>query len=224
MFVLTLARFCFPLTLLACAQSKSLPIAPPPPIEREWIVLTPSPSSPFHAVAFGGAGESTIDTESITLARGEPLTGVRFAGEFKTTDYEVEVEAARIGGNDFFCALTLPIGNSHATIVLGGWGGSLTGISCVDGLDASSNPSKSFQRYERGIFYALRVAVTEKRLLATLKDTRESSSAAITLFDLDTAGRTFSLRPEVERCRPLGLATYNTTAVIRRIAWRDLAP
>lgn len=224
MFVYTLARFCFLLAVLACAESKPLPIAPPPSVEREWIVLSPSPSPPFQAVAFGGAGEATITPESITLARGEPLTGIRFAGEFKTTDYEVEVEAARMGGNDFFCALTLPLGGSHATIVLGGWGGSLTGISCVDELDASSNPSKSFQRYERGVFYALRVAVTEKRLVATLRDTRESSSAAITLFDLDTSGHTFSLRPEVERCRPLGLATYNTTAVIRRIAWRDLEP
>jgi len=223
-FVHTLARFCFPLTVLACADSKPLPSAPPPSLERDWVVLAPSPSPPFQAVDFGGAGETTLLPESITLARGEPLTGIRFTGEFKTTDYEVEVEAARMGGNDFFCALTLPIGSSHATIVLGGWGGSLTGISCVDGLDASSNPSKSFQRYERGVFYALRVTVTEKRLVATLRDTRETSSAVITLFDLDTSERTFSLRPEVERCRPLGVGTYNTTAVIRRIAWRDLEP
>lgn len=183
--------------------------------------MFPAAGPALEAVPFGGAGEVEFGSDSIVLGFGQPLTGVRFTGPFPTTDYEIEVEAARRSGNDFFSALTFPIGDAHATLVLGGWGGSLVGLSCVDGLDAASNETKSFHRFERDVFYALCVRVSRERVIATLTDPR-TPNIVTTIVDLPLAGRAISLRPEVEKCRPLGIASYSTHAVIRRIAYRTL--
>ncbi len=47
---------------------------------------------------------------------------MRYEGEFPKTDYEVTLEARRVDGFDFFCALTLPAGEERFSVVLGGWG------------------------------------------------------------------------------------------------------
>lgn len=184
-----------------------------------WTVVFPADDPALEAVPFGGAGEVEFGPASIALEQGQPLTGVRFTDPFPTTDYEIEVVAARRAGNDFFCALTFPIGDEHATLVLGGWGGSLVGLSCLDGLDASSNETKSFHRFERDVDYRLTLRVTAERLIATVA---EADGPATTIVDLARTGRRFSLRPEVALSAPLGIASYSTRASIRRIAWRSI--
>ena len=42
-------------------------------------------------------------------------------------------------GSDFFAVLLFLTSESHATLILGGWGGSLIGISSIDDFDASEN-------------------------------------------------------------------------------------
>ena len=87
----------------------------------------------------------------IVLRPGEPLGGVRWVGEaLPTIDYEVALEARRVEGDDFFCCLTFPYKENHASFVVGGWGGSLTGISNVGGYDASENSTMSIGNFENG--------------------------------------------------------------------------
>ena len=84
------------------------------------------------------AGAASINPTEITLFPGKPMTGVRFdgwAGEhLPVTDYEITMEAQRVEGQDFFAALTFPVRSVEtcATLVLGGWGGALVGISNID--------------------------------------------------------------------------------------------
>ena len=63
----------------------------------------------------------------LVLERGEPFTVVRYEGKapLPLDEYEISWEAARLEGNDFFAALTFPVGSREkcATLVTGGWGG-----------------------------------------------------------------------------------------------------
>jgi len=149
---------------------------------------------------------------ALLLPFGSPLTGVTYRGKFPTDGYEIEFLAARLSGTDFFCALTFPVLEQHATLVLGGWGGSLTGISCVDGEDASSNTTRQFRHYETGREYRVRVQLADGRLQCFVDNER--------IADLEGAAHRFSLRPEVELSRPLGLASYMTTGRIRGLRFR----
>lgn len=44
-----------------------------------------------------------------------------------------------MSSSEFFCGLTVPVrtGTECVSLIVGGWGGSLVGISSIDGLDAS---------------------------------------------------------------------------------------
>ncbi len=42
--------------------------------------------------------------------------------------------------------------------------------------------------------------------------------------DVDTTGKKISIRPEVEASVPLGISCYATTAGLRNLRWRSLAP
>src|SRR5262249_59761705 len=121
---------------------------------------------------------------------GEPMTQVALAPAaafaFPRDGYEVELVAARVTGDDFFVGLTFPVGDGELTLILGGWGGSLCGLSCLDGEDAASNDTKRFRRFERGRDYRVRVRVVRGRVTAFVDDE--------VLADVDTPGRRCSLR------------------------------
>ena len=55
------------------------------------------------------------------------------------SDYEVTLEAMRVDGNDFFCGMTFPAGKDPCTLIVGGWGGTVVGLSSINGMDASEN-------------------------------------------------------------------------------------
>jgi hypothetical protein len=170
----------------------------------------------FAPTAFGGEGEVRIEDGRIVLDQGGPLTGITWRGApLPTGDYELELRATRLAGNDFFCGLTLPVGTGHASLVLGGWGGTLCGISSLDGLDASENETTRFLGFETGREYRVRVAVDAARLRAWLDDEP--------IVDVPIAGRRVTVRPEVALSRPVGIAAFATRAAFREIRWRPLA-
>ena len=195
---------------------------------RDWIeLLVPVAAtegeavpSPWRPIDFGGGGEIEPRERGVRLHAGSPMTGVAWPADatrapLPTTDYELEVEAARIAGTDFFCALTFPVGEQFLTLVLGGWGGSTCGLSCLDGLDAANNRTTTYHRFEKGRACRARVVVTSARVEAFVDDQP--------LCAVDLAGLALSLRTEVLLCRPLGIATYATTADLRSVRWRPLA-
>jgi len=168
------------------------------------------------SISFGGEGEVRVEDGALILPFGSPLTGVTYPGAFPTRDYELECRAARLSGSDFFCGLTFPVQDQHATLVLGGWGGTLTGLSCVDGEDASNNPTRRFVHFETGRDYRLRIRVAGGNLRCFLEDEL--------IVDLVLDDHEFSLRPEVELTRPLGLSTFLTTGRVSALRYRRLKP
>ena len=78
------------------------------------------------------------------------ITGIHLAHDkIPRTNFELEAEAMKVDGDDFFCAITFPVGETYATFVPGGWGGTVVGISSIDGLDAAENETATFMKFER---------------------------------------------------------------------------
>ena len=149
------------------------------------------------------------------LEFGEPLTGITWrGGALAAVNYEIRLEAQRLAGNDFFCGLTFPVGASSCSLILGGWGGSVVGLSSLDGKDASENETTQRIAFDDRRWYAVRVRVAAERIQGWLDDHR--------IIDVGTAGRQISVRPEVDASRPLGIASYRTRAALRRIETRSL--
>ena len=65
------------------------------------------------------------------------------------------------------------------------------------------------------------VTIVERDELPTSPASRSGTPQGRHLHVLDHA---LGLRPEVQLCRPLGLASFATESAIRRARWRPLAP
>jgi hypothetical protein len=203
------------------AQAQADRPAPPPIRSAEadegWSVLLDGRSlGRFEPTSFGGEGPVELAPDGVRLGMGMMLTGIRLSelGEVPRDDYELEVVAARLLGTDFFCGLTFPVREAHATLICGGWGGALTGLSCLDGQDASDNETKSYRSFEKGRDYTIRVRVAGQRVQAWIDDEP--------VVDVSTAGRRVHLRTEVLKSAPLGISSYATTARVRSVRWRAL--
>jgi hypothetical protein len=127
-------------------------------------------------------------------------------------NYEISLEAMRVDGGDFFCGLTFPVDKSPCSFIVGGWGGGVVGLSCIDGYDASENATTRYREFKNGQWYRIRVRVTPSKIEAWIDDEK--------MVDATTTGREISIRPEVERSRPLGIASWCTTAAVRTIQVR----
>ena len=164
---------------------------------------------------FGGSGDVEIENGVLTLHQGL-LTGVNCTNPVPKVDYEIEVEARRVSGNDFFCGLTFPVKDSFATLIVGGWGGSVVGISSLDDNDAAHNETTLHKRFDAGKWYRIRLRVTAEKLSVWIDDAQ--------VIEASIKGRKVSLRPgDIETSKPFGIATYSTMAEIRSVRIRDLA-
>ncbi len=181
----------------------------------------PIPTALWQNLDFGSNGDSEITADLLTIHHGERLAGLRFTGDVDALlgsargNYEIMLEARRTAGNDLFLGLTFPIGKESASLVLGGWGGAVCGISSVDGADAASNDYKSIHNFEDNQWYRVRLKVTPDRVQAWLD--------GAPLFDVERAKvKAFGVRSEVGPSAPLGLFTFGTSAQIRAIGVRKL--
>jgi hypothetical protein len=197
--------------VLACVSCVARPPQPPWQPLFDGVSLTG-----WRVIESGAAGPVQVVDGRLLLGQGEPMTEVALAepaaAAFPHDDFEVECVAARVVGNDFFVGLTFPVREGALTLILGGWGGSLCGLSCLDREDAAGNETKSFRRFDRDRDYRVLVRVECGRVTASVDGER--------IVDVDTRARRCSLRSEVEPCKPLGLATYQTKASIASLRWR----
>jgi len=167
----------------------------------------------WRQTAFAGRGEVECRSGVLVLNMGDPFTGINWTNEFPHSNYEIALDAMRVTGSDFFCGLTVPVAESFCSLIVGGWGGSLVGISSLDGLDASENQTTKYMSFEQGRWYRIRLRVTDDRLEVWL-DTEK-------LINAVTTGKRISLRPgEIDMSKPLGFASWQTTAALREIKWR----
>lgn len=178
--------------------------------------------SHWDPLVFGADGDIFVEDDVLHLDMGGPLTGVRYQGDAAELlgpdleNYEIAFEAQRIQGMDFFVGLTFPVGtDGQVTLIMGGWGGSLVGLSSLDHADASMNPTTQLIKFEQGQWYAVRVAVTAESIGVWIDDEQ--------VIDLQRADFTkFSLRGEVLDTAPLGMCCFQTHAAYRNFTVRQL--
>ena len=163
---------------------------------------------------FGGEGEVHVKDGMIVMEMGADMTGVTYTGEVPETDYEIELEGSRLGGMDFFCTTTFRVGQQPCTLVVGGWGGTVVGLSNVDFYDASDNLTTSFQEFEDKQWYKVRIRVTAAKIEAWIDDKR--------VVNQPRKGHKFGIRMEVDLCQPLGISTWCTSGAVRNIRMRRL--
>jgi hypothetical protein len=128
------------------------------------------------------------------------------------TGYTIRYETMRVEGRDIFGMCTFPVSSheAHATFVIGGWGGTVTGLSSLDFLDASENATRAEQAFQNGIWYAVRIEVRAEDIRVWIND-RPVVNASI-------KGKKVSLRPgDIDHCLPFGFATWGTKAKVRRV-------
>ena len=159
-------------------------------------------------------GAIEIRDSAIVLHRGGFFTGVTWSGPAPKMDYELELDAKRIEGLDFFCGITFPFGDTFASLIIGGWGGYTTGISSINGVDASENGTADAVMFEENVWYHVRLRVTPNRIRAWVDDRN--------IVDLDTTGKQIGLRSDVDVSKPLSIMTYNTTGAVKNIYMKKL--
>lgn len=159
---------------------------------------------------FTGAGEVKVDNGQIVIEAGRSLSGITWAGpDFPTTNYEIALQAMRVEGRDFFAGVTFPVGDSSCSLILGGWGGTVIGLSSVNSEDASQNSTSQSMDLDLGRWYNVRIKVTAEKIEVWLDDRQ--------IISQDLKGNRITIRMEMEPSLPLGIATWKTKAALRDI-------
>jgi len=173
--------------------------------------------SGWKLTEFAGRGAVEVKDGRIVLAAGSDLTGISWANPnaIPRMDYEVDFFAKRVEGTDFFCGLTFPVREACCTFVVGGWGGTVVGISSLDGADASENETTRNMNFELKRWYHIHVRVTQAKIECWIDNEK--------VVDVTTTGRKISMRPgEIEIAQPFSISTWQTTGALRDISIRRL--
>jgi hypothetical protein len=200
--------------LMVCGAAGALAGQAPAPAEG-WISMFDGASlKGWKETDFFGRGAVQVKDGMVVIGKGY-LTGITWTGEFPKAGYEIRFEAARLDGSDFFAGITFPVRDSFCTWINGGWGGSVVGLSNLDGSDASENETSTSIEFTKGRWYAFRLSVTENRIKGWIDGEL--------VIDADITDRRVDLRPgEIEMSAPLGFATYSTTAGVRKVEYRRI--
>lgn len=164
---------------------------------------------------FAGHGDVVVKDGTIVLETGQ-MTGITWtnSSDLPTMNYEISLDAMRVEGSDFFCGLTFPVGKDPCSLIVGGWGGGVVGLSSIDSQDAANNETTRYVSFKSQRWYAIRLRVTPKKIEAWIDEDK--------VIDVSTEGHTLSIRLEVEESKPLGIASWSTTAALRNIKVRTL--
>ena len=164
---------------------------------------------------FGGEGEVYLEKGNVVISQGVDLSGITSTRkDLPTSNYEIELEATRAEGNDFFVGLTFPYRKSSCSLILGGWGGGVCGLSSIDGMDASENETTSYTAFTNGQWYKVRLKVTDDMIEAWLDGAQ--------IVEQETKDRKVDVRFEVDLSKPMGLSTFQSTTWIRKARIRKL--
>ncbi|MEZ6134414.1 MAG: family 16 glycoside hydrolase [Pirellulaceae bacterium] len=184
---------------------------------EKWKQLLPKKGlGDWQVTDFVGEGEVHRDGELLILEMGDPLTGINLKklGDIPTSGFEIEVQCNRQEGNDFLCGLTFPVGKEFCSLIAGGWGGGLVGLSSVDGLDASENSTSSHFEFKNNQWYTFRVRVDDDAIYAWI-DNKE-------VIRQERDRTEFSTRIEVYPSQPLGLCVFQSKVAVKNFRWRSL--
>jgi hypothetical protein len=203
---------------LAATAEEARPAAPElKPDKDGFVALFDGKSlTGWKSTEFGGQGEVVAKEGLLILNMGQPLTGITWQHEDKLPkdNYEITLQAMKRKGDDFFCGLTFPVQGSHASFIVGGWGGSLVGLSSIDDLDASENETTDYLKFEHNKWYTIRVRVANGKIGCWIDDKQ--------MVDVELKGKKIGTRIEVDVSKPLGIASFNVESALKEIKLRRL--
>jgi hypothetical protein len=166
---------------------------------------------------FGGEGDVEAEDGQIIVRSGATLSGVNWTGpELPRVNFEIELDAKKLDGSDFFLGLTFPYKKECTSLILGGWGGGIVGLSSINGDDAANNETMTSRDFPKGKWVHVRVRATDHRITAWLDNVDEP------IVDVDTTDKTISTRSDIDLARPLGLSTFQTSSAFKNIVLRKL--
>lgn len=169
----------------------------------------------WQPTKFGGEGAVKVENGQMVLEAGRTLSGVTWAGaELPKTNYEITLQAMRVDGRDFFAGITFPVADSFCSLILGGWGGTVVGLSSINSEDASQNSTSQSREFDLGRWYNVRIRVTPAKIEVWLDDSQ--------IINQDLKGNRITIRIEMEPSTPLGIATWKTKGALRDIRLRRL--
>ena len=163
---------------------------------------------------FGPQGPVYVSGGEIILGMGDGCTGITWKGDFTNTNYEVNLDAMKLDGNDFFCGLTFPVGKYPCTFIAGGWGGTTVGLSSINGMDASENETTTLRKFDKNRWYHIRLVVTATDIQTWID--------SVKVVDFTIGDKKLSIRPEVDLLKPFGIASWKTTAALSNIRVKRL--
>jgi hypothetical protein len=158
---------------------------------------------------FGPQGPVDVSGGEIILGMGDGCTGITWKRDFPEINYKVTLEAKRLSGTDFFCGMTFPVGKDPCSLIVGGWGGTVVGLSSIDNYDASENETTTFMGFEMNRWYNICLEVREDSIKASI------DNEPVVRFAI--GNKRLSIRPEVDLSKPFGIASWRTTAALRNI-------
>jgi hypothetical protein len=160
---------------------------------------------------FAGAGEIKVTGGELIFEKGETLTGLTWkdAAKLPKDNYEITLLAKKIKGDDFFCGLTFPVRDSYASFIVGGWAGTVVGVSSINGLDASENETTIYRKFDHDKWYRIRVRVANDKLECWIDDEQT--------VEVDLKDKKISTRIESDASCPLGLSTFQVTAAFKDV-------
>ncbi len=179
-------------------------------------LLDPDTLSRWEIVRAGGEGEPYMHKGTLILpmAVNGLTTGVRWVGEpLPVNNYAIYYEARRTVGHDIFAGISFPYDDTFATLVVGGWAGSVCGLSSIDGYDASENETTKHIYFKDKQWYPVWLRVTPDSIFATI-DT-------VQVVNIATAGKRIHLRGGT-LASSLTLTTYLSTGEIRNLRIKRL--
>lgn len=179
-----------------------------------WILLFDGETlDGWEVTQFGTQGPVQISDGNIVLGMGDGCSGITWKSDFPKMNYEVKLEAKKVTGNDFFCGMTFPVGDSFCSFIVGGWGGPVVGLSSINGLDASDNETRTLKKFEHNTWYKIHLKVSEEKIEAWIDGEQ--------IVDFSYEGRNLSIRPEVDLSKPFGICSWVTTAALRNIQLKN---
>jgi hypothetical protein len=207
------------LLLVGSALAPAEPTKAPADAEKDkagWKALFDGKAlGDWKSAKYVNSGKVEVKDGAIVLEKGNSMTGIVYGrGDFPKMNYEVTLEGKKLEGRDFFCTTTFPVGDSFCSLVVGGWGGTVVGLSSLNSMDASQNETTTSKEFKQDQWYRIRIRVTKDKIRAWIDEEK--------MVDVDTEDKKISIRVECAACKPFGIATWHTSGAVRDIRVRML--
>ena len=162
---------------------------------------------------FKDHGEIKVKDGVIQLGQGSPATGISWKGDLPKINYELSLQAKRTDGDDFFCGLTFPIKDEYCSLIVGGWGGQVVGLSNLDDFSAIENETTQVIDFEKNRWYPIRLVVLEDQITIYIDKKK--------IIEIDT-DHEFSIWWEQDPVTPLGIVSWNTAGAIKDLKLKQV--